>query len=196
MSLNTMIRPLAISNHRRMLALSPTPAHKDLSVRRVNKASDRLVIREVFRKEFFGDHTRQFPDEGLWEIYDKMETEGIFGAYLVYNKEELLFLLEIYPPVQMDLAGEWQLQRGDIGIYCFFPSFHPAAIETALKACLDALLNTPGIRRIITGVGHAEAGEPRVILLKRAGFEPLPDSTERLSIYQCTRKSFLTKHHP
>ena len=125
-----------------------------------------------------------------------METEGIFGAYLVYNKEELLFLLEIYPAVQMDLAGELPLQRGDIGIYCFFPSFYPAAIEMALKACLDALLNIPGIRRIITAIGHAKSGEPKVILLKRTGFEPLPDSTERLSIYQCTRESLLTKHRP
>jgi hypothetical protein len=173
-----------------MLALSPTPAHKDLTVRRVDKASDRPIIREVFCKEFFGDHTRQYPDEGLWEIYDKMETEGIFGAYLVYNKEDLLFLLEIYPPVQMDLSAELQLQRGDIGIYCFFSSFHLAAIELALKACLDALLDTPGIRRIITAVGHAQSGEPRVILLERAGFERLADSTERLSIYECIRKSF------
>ena len=174
-----------------MFTLTSNLAYKTLSVRPVDKTSDRSVVRHIFRQEFYGDNPRQYPDDGLWEIYERIDTRDIFGAYLVEEGDTVLFLLEIHPPVQMDLTGEFLLQKGDIGIYCFLQSPGSAANLPALRACLDSLLIGLHIGRVITAFGHATPDDPKAILLEKAGFERLPVSTERLSVYQCTRESFL-----
>jgi hypothetical protein len=173
-----------------MFTLAPNLAYKTFSVRPVDKTSDRIVVHNIFRQEFYGDSPKQYPDDGLWEIYERIDTRDIFGAYLVSEGDTVLFILEVHPPVQMDLSGEFLLQKGDIGIYCFFQSPGEAANLPALRACLDSLLISPLISRIITAFGHVTPDEPKAILLEKAGFEMLPVSTERLSIYQCTRESF------
>jgi hypothetical protein len=81
-----------------MFSLRTVSTYDAYTVRRVNKASDRFVIREIFRLEFHGDHFPAYPDDGLWEIYDRMDTHDAFGAYLVCRGEQVLFLPEIHPP--------------------------------------------------------------------------------------------------
>ncbi|HMI60613.1 MAG TPA: hypothetical protein VK518_06890 [Puia sp.] len=174
-----------------MFTLTTKPACEVFAVRPVNKTSDRSIIRNIFRQEFYGDSPKLYPDEGLWEIYERIDTRDVFGAYLVCEGDTVLFLLEIHPPVQMDLAGEYLLQKEEIGIYCFFQSPGAAANLPALSACIDSLLNYPSIRRIITSLGYVTPNEPKAILLKKTGFERHPGSTDKLSIYQCNRESFL-----
>jgi hypothetical protein len=174
-----------------MFTLTIKPACKLFSVRAVNKASDRSVVRNIFRREFYGDSSKQYPDDGLWEIYSQIDTRGVFGAYLVCNGDTVLFLLEIHPPVQMDLAGEYLLQKDEIGIYCFFQSAGEPANLPALRACIESLLGVTSISQIITAIGHTTPNEPKAILLKKAGFELRRGSTEQLSIYQCNRQSLL-----
>src|SRR5277367_71613 len=89
-----------------MFTLTVNPINGAFSVRPVCKSTDRPIIRELFCIEFYGDQPQPFFDDGLWEIYDSMQTttKEVFGAYLVYYREHPLFLLEIHPPVQMDLV--------------------------------------------------------------------------------------------
>lgn len=172
-----------------MLALLSNPPYQTLTIRPVNKATDRTAIHRIFRQEFYGDDPRPCPEEEIWKIYDTLESRGIYGAYLVCRDDHPLFLLEVHPPLQLDIAGELTLQNTDLGVYCFFSSLREASNSTALKACLDSLLSYPGIRRIITTVGYASPDEPKVALLKKAGFVLRPESTVRLAILECTRTS-------
>ncbi|HXB92647.1 MAG TPA: hypothetical protein VNU72_10170, partial [Puia sp.] len=167
-----------------MFALTEQQNSTAFSVRPVNKRSDHSIVYEIFRQEFGveGD----FADTGLWKVYNKMDTEGIFGAYLVLEGEQVLFLLEIYRPTHMDLSADFTFGPDDIGIYCFYLFPDATALQPALVACIDALLDTHGVERIITAVGYPIPGETKVTLLENAGFRPLPASTDRLSIYECT----------
>jgi len=173
-----------------MFALSKTSAHAAFSVRPVNKATDRPVVREIFRREFYGDDTLSFPDDGLWEIYDRMEIAGPFGAYLVCQDEQVLFLLEIHPPIQMDLTPEYFTDPGAIGIYCFPWSSEEATYYPAFRACIASLLAEPATRRILTSVGHASEQDPKLRMLEKSGFTPLPAIAGRSTVYCCTRESF------
>ena len=107
-----------------MFTLTSNPLQRDFAVRPVCRQSDRTLIREIFRKEFYGSVLQSYPDEGLWEIYDSMEAneEEVFGAYLVFYLDRPLFLLEIHPPVQMDLRSDYLTEPGTVGIYCFYTS--------------------------------------------------------------------------
>lgn len=176
-----------------MFTLTCHPLNGAFSVRPVCKATDRLVIRELFCKEFYGDLPQPFFDDGLWEIYDSMETtaKDPFGAYLVYYRDHLLFLLEIHSLVQMDLTETFLSPQRTIGIYCFYASPAESLNLPALRTCIGSLLDQPGIDRILTTLGHpAEEPEPRATLLKRAGFKQLPKSPGQVAVYTCTTDSF------
>ena len=172
-----------------MLVLPANPVNNGLSIRLVSKESDRPVIHQIFLQEFYGNDPKSYSDIGLWEIYDRMETRGAYGAYLVYQAEQVRFLLEIHPPEMMWLA-EYTLQEHDISIYCFFLSVNESIDLPAVRACLDVLLNYPDVDRIITSFASSGPDEPRATLLQKAGFVLRPESTERLSIYECTRETF------
>src|SRR6202012_854070 len=107
-----------------MFTLSFNPSQRDFAVRPVCKDIDRTLIREIFRKEFYGSSLQTYPDEGLWEIYDSMELneEDVFGAYVVSYKDHPLFLLEIHPAVQMDLSPQYLSEPHTVGIYYFLIS--------------------------------------------------------------------------
>ena len=173
-----------------MFTLTKHPANGTLTVRPVNKAMDRSIIREIFRREFYGNNKTQYPDEGLWEIYDRMDTNGVYGAYLVSQCNHILFLLEVHPAVQMDLRPEFLSQPGTIGIYCFYHSFQEAINLSAFRACIASLFNDPSIRNILTTMNHLPAGDPRSLLLQRSGFSRLSENTDRTTVYSCTRDSF------
>ena len=173
-----------------MFALSKTPGHTAFSVRPVNKATDRPVVREIFRREFYGDNSLSYPDDGLWEIYDRMEIAGSFGAYLVCYGEQVLFLLEIHPPIQMDLTPDYFTDPGVIGIYCFPWSRDETIYFPAFRACIASLLAEPAIRRILTSLGQASEYDPKVRMLEKSGFTPLPATAGRSTVYCCTRESF------
>ena len=151
---------------------------------------DRSIIREIFRKEFYGNTKTQYPDEGLWEIYDRMDTNGAYGAYLVSQYNHILFLLEVHPAVQMDLRPEFLSKPGTIGIYCFYHSFQETVNLPAFRACIASLFNDPSIRNILTTMNHLPAGDPRSLLLQRSGFSRLSENTDRTAVYSCTRESF------
>ena len=167
-----------------------------LSVRPVCKETDRTIVRELFRQEFYGPLQLLYPDEGLWEIYDSMETEDAYGAYLVFYHDRLLFLLEVHPPVQMDLANDYISKPGTIGIYSFFSNKQDPMNVPAIRTCIDALLSYPGIRRIITRVNFIAPQDPRVTLLEQAGFRRQAKSPDKSAIYCCTQDTFflLGKH--
>jgi hypothetical protein len=173
-----------------MFTLTFQPLNGAFSVRPVCKATDRPVIRALFCAAFYGDLPQPFLDEGLWEIYDNMETtaDDVFGAYLVYYRDRLLFLLEIHSAVQIDLTALLSQQR-TIGIYCFYASPAESLNLAALRTCIGSLLDQPGIDRILTTVA-CPAEEPRATLLERAGFQPLPKSPDSATVYCCTIKSF------
>jgi hypothetical protein len=113
-----------------MFALTTKLCH--LVVRPVNKATDRPIIREIFRREFYGDNRLFYPDEGLWEIYDRMETNDVFGPYLITRGEQVLFLLEVHPPIQMDLIGEHLSAPGTIGFKLPAPTVRSTALSSAI----------------------------------------------------------------
>ncbi|HLZ89381.1 MAG TPA: hypothetical protein VKQ52_19135 [Puia sp.] len=161
-----------------------------LIVRPVCKDTDRTLVRELFRQEFYGDLPQLYPDEGLWEIYDSMETHDAFGAYLVFYHDRLLFLMEVHPPVQMDLAADYLSRPGTIGIYSFYASRIEPMNLPALRACIDALLGHPTIERIVTRVSFVTPRDPRVDLLEKAGFRRLAKSTDKSAIYYCTQDTF------
>lgn len=173
-----------------MFTLTKHPASGTLSVRPVNKDRDRSVVREIFRREFYGNNKTQYPDEGLWEIYDRMDTNGAFGAYLVSHYNHILFLLEVHPAVQMDLRGEFLSQPGTIGIYCFYHSLEETVNLPAFRACISSLFNDPSIRNILTTLNHVSPGDPRSPLLEKSGFTRFSENTDRSAVYSCTRDSF------
>jgi hypothetical protein len=161
-----------------MFALSTNPAYAAFSVRPVDKATDRPLVREIFRREFYGDGRQSFPDEGLWEIYDRMEITGPYGAYLVCRGEQILFLLEIHPPIQMDLTPDYFTGPGAVGIYCF------------TRACIASLLAESAITRILTSLGQASGYDPKARLLEKSGFIRQPATSGGSTVYCCTRESF------
>jgi hypothetical protein len=179
-----------------MFTLTFQPLNGTFSVRPVCKATDRPVIRALFCAAFYGDLPQPFFDDGLWEIYDNMETnaDDVFGAYLVYYRDRLLFLLEIHSAVQLDLtetllSQQLHSQQRTIGIYCFYASLGESLNLAALRTCIGSLLDQPGIDRILTTVAYP-AEEPRVTLLERAGFQLLPNSPDSAAVYCCTTESF------
>lgn len=173
-----------------MFALTTNPAYTAFSVRPVNKATDRPVVREIFRREFYGDNRLSYPDEGLWEIYDRMEIAGPFGAYLVCRGEQVLFLLEIHPPIQMDLTPDYLTGPGTVGIYCFTWSRDETTYFPAFRACIASLLAQPAITRILTSVGQASGYDPKARLLEKSGFTRQLPASGRSTVYCCTRESF------
>ena len=173
-----------------MLSLTKHENNGTLSVRPVNKNTDRSVVREIFRREFYGNNKTQYPDDGLWEIYDRMDTSGPFGAYLVSECNHILFLLEVHPAVQMDLRREYLAAPGTIGIYCFYHSVQETLNLYAFRACVSSLFSDPSIGCILTTLNHIGAGDPRTILLEKAGFRRLSDNTDRNAVYSCTRETF------
>ena len=173
-----------------MLAITSSPAKGALQVRPVCKDTDRAIVRELFRQEFYGNLPQNYPDEGLWEIYDSMETYDAFGAYLVFYHDRLLFLLEVHPPVQMDLAADYLSQPGTIGIYSFYSSREDHMNLPVFRACIDTLLNYPEVQRIVTRVNFVIPHDPRVSLLEKAGFRRLSKSPDKSAIYYCTQDSF------
>ena len=173
-----------------MFTLTKQPVQGNYSVRPVDKKTDRSVIREIFRREFYGNTKMQYPDEGLWEIYDRMDTNAAFGAYLVSQNNHILFLLEVHPPVQMDLRSEFLSQPGTIGIYCFYHSLLETANLPAFRACIASLFAYPSVNRILTTLNHIAPGDTRATLLQRSGFSRLPENMERSAVYCCTRDSF------
>jgi hypothetical protein len=174
-----------------MFTLTFNPLNGAFSVRPVCKATDRPLIRELFCKEFYGDLPQPFFDDGLWEIYDSMETtsKDVYGAYLVYHRDRLLFLLEIHSPVQMDLTETFLSLQGTVGIYCFYASPVESLNLPALRTCIGSLLDQPGIDRILTTLGNP-ADAPRTTLLERTGFRLLHNSPDTASVYCCTTDSF------
>ena len=155
------------------------------------KATDRLIIRELFRKEFYGDDMLQsYPDEGLWEIYDSMEPNGdAFGAYMIYYHDRLLFLLEVHPPVMMGLPPELS-RPGTVGIFCFYNSLLESMNLAALRSCIGCLLDFPSVDRVLTTLAYSVPGDPKISLLERSGFKRLSKSPDHASVYCCTAKSF------
>jgi hypothetical protein len=161
-----------------------------LTVRPVCKVTDRPIVRELFRREFYGDLPQLYPDEGLWEIYDSMETYDAFGAYLVFYHDRPLFLLEVHPPVQMDLAADYLSQPGTIGIYCFYSSREEPMNLPALRACIDALLSHSSVKRIVTRISFVIPHDSRVGFLEKAGFRRLSKSPDQSAVFYCTQDTF------
>jgi len=174
-----------------MLSITSSLIRGDLILRPVCKDTDRGIIRELFRHEFYGSRAQLYPDEGLWEIYDSMETHEAFGAYLVFYHDRLLFLLEVHPPVQMDLAADYLSQPGTIGIYCFYASPDNHLNSTALRTVIGALLGYRSIRHIITRINFVTPGDPRTQLLEKAGFRRLTKTPDKAAIYYCNPDTFL-----
>ncbi len=177
-----------------MLVLTATPNYGTFSLRPVDKTTDRPVIREIFRREFFGDDRPAYPDDQLWQIYDGFDTSGIFGAYLVSMHQHPLFLLEVHPPIQIDLPSEYMPDPGSIGIYCFFHCRQDFINLPALRTCISSLFNTPSVCRILTTLGCADPADPKVQLLEKAGFQPLPQLGEGPAVFCCTRETFQPKN--
>lgn len=175
-----------------MFTLTFNPLNRDFSVRPVCKETDRTLVREIFRKEFYGSALQSYPDEGLWEIYDSMETneEEVFGAYLVSYLDRPLFLLEIHPPVQMDLLSTWLGEPGTVGIYCFYTSANDPMNLPGFRTCISSLLDQPGIDQIITTSNHMRCEDPRVGILERSGFTRLAKNRSQPVVYRCTQLSF------
>lgn len=173
-----------------MFALTNNSEYAAFSVRPVNKTTDRPVIREIFRREFYGDNQLSYPDDGLWEIYDRMEIADAFGAYLVCRGEQVLFLLEIHPPIQMDLTADHFTGPGAVGIYCFTWSRDETIYYPAFRACIASLFAEPAITRILTSLGQASGYDPKARLLEKTGFTRQPATSGRSTVYCCTRESF------
>lgn len=175
-----------------MFTLSFNSLHRDFSVRPVCKDTDRALVREIFRKEFYGSALQSYPDEGLWEIYDSMETneEEVFGAYLVSYLDRPLFLLEIHPPVQMDLLPAYIGEPGTVGIYCFYTSANDPMNLPGFQTCISSLLDHPGIDLIITTNNHMRPEDPRVGILEHSGFTRLGRNRHQPVVYRCTQLSF------
>ena len=175
-----------------MFTLTSNPLQRDFAVRPVCRQSDRTLIREIFRKEFYGSVLQSYPDEGLWEIYDSMEAneEEVFGAYLVFYLDRPLFLLEIHPPVQMDLRSDYLAEPGTVGIYCFYTSGNDPMNLPGFRTCISSLLDHPDVDQILTTTNHMPHEDPRVSILERSGFTRLPKNRDQSVVYRCTQLSF------
>lgn len=175
-----------------MFTLTSNPLHRDFVVRPVCKRTDRPLIREIFRREFYGTALQSYPDEGLWEIYDSMETteEEVYGAYLVSFLDRPLFLLEIHPPIQMDLVSGHLAEPGTIGIYCFYTSADDPMNLPGFRICISSLLDHPGVDQILTTTNYIQQEDPRIDILEHSGFSRLPKNLDRSVIYRCTQLSF------
>jgi hypothetical protein len=175
-----------------MFTLTFNPLNRDFSVRPVCKDTDRALVREIFRKEFYGSALQSYPDEGLWEIYDSMETneEEVFGAYLVSYLDRPLFLIEIHPPVQMDLLSSHLAEPGTIGIYCFYTSANDPMNLPGFRTCISSLLDHPGIDQIITTTNHMRYEDPRIGILEHSGFTRLARNRNQPVVYRCTQLSY------
>lgn len=175
-----------------MFTLAFNPSNRDLAVRPICKEKDRSLVREIFRKEFYGSALQSYPDEGLWEIYDSMEAnqEDVFGAYLVSYLDRPLFLLEIHPPVQMDLPAAQLADPGTVGIYCFYTSIVDPMNLPGFHTCIGSLLDYPGIDYIVTTNNNLRYEDPRVGILQRSGFTRLSGNPNQPTVYRCTQLSF------
>lgn len=174
------------------LTLAFDPLNRDFAVRPVCKETDRPLVREIFRKEFYGSVLQSYPDEGLWEIYDNMEPneEDVFGAYLVSYLDRPLFLLEVHPAVQMDVNPEYLSEPGTIGIYCFYTSAADPMNLPGFRACISSLLDHPGVDQIITTANQMDPGDPRIAILGNSGFTRILKYRTRSTVYHCTQISF------
>ena len=175
-----------------MFTLTSNPSYRDFAVRPVCKNTDRPLIREIFRREFYGTSLQSYPDEGLWEIYDSMEAndEEVFGAYLVSFLDRPLFLLEIHPPIQMDLLSGHLAESGTVGIYCFYTSWGDPMNLPGFRTCISSLLDQPGVDQILTTSNHMQHEDPRIDILEHSGFIRLPKNLDRSVVYRCTQLSF------
>ena len=79
-----------------MFVLTTNPFKGALSLRPVCKSTDRNLVRELFRREFYDDLPQVYSDQGLWEIYDSMDTSGVLGAYLVTWLPQWLGFIGLY----------------------------------------------------------------------------------------------------
>ena len=175
-----------------MFTLSFNPSQRDFAVRPVCKDTDRTLIREIFRKEFYGSALQSYPDDGLWEIYDSMEPtdDEVFGAYLVSYLDRPLFLIEIHPAVQMDLISDYLHEPNTIGIYCFYTSTLDPMNLPGFRACISSLLDHPSVDQILTTTNHMPNDDPRIGILERSGFTCIPKNREYSTVYRCTQLSF------
>ena len=135
---------------------------------------------------------QNYPDEGLWEIYDNMETNDsdIYGAYLVSFRDRLLFLLEIHPSFQIDLPATSLVEPGSIGVYCFYSSPDDPMNLPAFRTCISALFDDPSVHQILTAISPVSRRDPRLDLLERSGFQRLPISLDRSLLYRCSMETF------
>jgi hypothetical protein len=173
-----------------MLSFAVHTLLSGISIRPVKKSTDRLIIREIFRQEFYGMPNVSFPDDGLWEIYDHMETDGLFGAYLVFHLDELLFLLEVHPVAQMDLRLSDKIGTDDVGVYFFCHSQEIKLLLPALRACLISIFEGGAMKNIFTSVTRADPQDLRVRLIEQSGFVlASDDKTTRGKVFSCNRKS-------
>ena len=174
-----------------MFILTSSPLKGGFTARPVCKATDKPVIRELFRKEFYGNMLHSYPDEGLWEIYDTMEPneEDPFGAYMVFYRDRFLFLLEIHPPLMMGLSPDL-CQPGTIGIYCFYANPADPMNIAAFRACISQLLDS--VDRILTLPIYTIPADPRVNILSKAGFLRLTKNPDPKAVFGCTAQSFPT----
>jgi hypothetical protein len=174
-----------------MFGILSDPFKGALSLRPVSRSSDRSLIRELFRKEFYGESPQTFSDEGLWAIYDTMETHGVFGAQLAFWRDQPLLLLEVHPLVQMDLDRRRFSGMGAIGAYVFYFIRQHQMNLPVTRACIGALLHDPDVSRIFTTLGYNELSGPKTALLEGTGFRRLTDSSDKPPVYCCTPGSFL-----
>lgn len=175
-----------------MFTLTYNPSNRDFAVRPICKETDRTLVREIFRKEFYGTAMQAYPDEGLWEIYDSMETndQEVYGAYMVFYLDRPLFLLEIHPPIQMDLVSDFLSEPGTVGIYCFYVSGADPMNIPGFRTCISSLLDHPNVDQILTTINHMAKGDTRIGILEHSGFSRLPKNRDRSVIYRCTQLSF------
>jgi hypothetical protein len=175
-----------------MFTLTANPLNRALAVRPVCKATDRPAIRELFRKEFYGSILQDYPDEGLWEIYDNMPVTDtdIFGAYLVSFGDRLLFLLEIHPSFQMDLPAACLAREGSIGVYCFFTSTDDPMNLPAFRTCISSLFEDPSVHQVLTAISPVSRHDPGLDLLTKTGFQRLPGPLDRSLIFRCSMETF------
>jgi hypothetical protein len=172
-----------------MFTLTSSPLNGAFTARPVCKATDKPVIRELFRKEFYGNMLHSYPDEGLWEIYDSMEPneDDLFGAYMVFYRDRFLFLLEIHHPMMMGLSPDLS-GPGTIGIYTFYANPADPMNITAFRACISRLLDS--VDRVLTLPIYTIPADPRVTILAKSGFLRLSKSHDPKAIFGCTAQSF------
>jgi hypothetical protein len=177
-----------------MFDLRANPFKGTLSLRPVCKSTDRNLVRELFRREFYDDLPQVYSDQGLWEIYDSMDTSGALGAYLVTWHEHPLLLLEVHPAVQMDLERRYLSRPGTYGIYCFYFSTGDPANLPATRTCIGALLDYPAVCRIVTSPGYGRSDDEKTRILEGCGFRRLPGNPGKPVVFCCTPASFLLQN--